>query len=171
MLAGWSGFTGTVLRFSSVLPDRAVNAFQRMNNDSTTFMARLAHIKTTVAGQQGQQPGRGAQIAQTGDRITATGARAQGTQAQLTQAQQRGAQLAQVNQDNITVAEQDRSEAADNATRADTAATGLAQQRETLAAQMAAWAAQHRAARQAAVDEATQRLEGRGLRVTRRPEH
>jgi hypothetical protein len=170
LLAGWSGFTGTVLKFSSVLPDRAVHAFQQMNNDSTTFMARLAHIKTTVAGQQGQQPARGAQIAQTGDRITATGARAQDTQAQLTQAQQRGAQLAQVNQENITVAEQDRAQAADNATRADTAATGLAQQRETLAAQMAAWAAQHRAARQAAVDEATHRLEERGLRVTRRPE-
>jgi len=169
LLAGWSGFTGTVLRFSSVLPDRAVNAFQGMNNDSTTFMARLAHIKSAVASQQGQQPGRGAQIAQTGERITATGARAQGTQAQLTQAQQRGAQLAQVNQQNITVAEQDRTEAADNASRADTAATGLAQQRATLAAQMAAWAAQHRASRQAAVDEATRRLEGRGLRVTHKP--
>jgi hypothetical protein len=171
LLAGWSGFTGTVLRFSSVLPDRAVHAFQQMNNDSTNFMARLAHIKTTVAGQQGQQPARGAQIAQTGERITATGARAQGTQGQLTQAQARGAELAQLNREHLSVAEQDRAQAADQATRADTAATGLLAQRETLAARMAAWAAQHRAARQAAVDEATRRLEGRGLRVTRRPEH
>jgi hypothetical protein len=171
LLAGWTGFTGTILRFSSVLPDRAVNAFQQMNNDSTNFMVRLAHIKTTVAGQQGQQPARGAQIAQTGDRITATGARAQETQGQLTQAQQRGADLAQLNQEHIAVAEQDRSEAADNASRADTAATGLLAQRQTLADQMAAWAAQHRAARQAAVDEAAHRLEERGLRVTHRPEH
>jgi hypothetical protein len=170
LLAGWSGFTGTVLKFSSVLPDRAVHSFQQMNNDSTTFMARLAHIKTTVAGQQGQQPARGTQIAQTGSRIAATGAQAQNTQAQLTQAQQRGTQLAALNQEHIGTAEQDRVAAADSATRADTAATGLTQQRETLAAQMAAWAAQHRAARQAAIDEATRRMEARGLRVTRTPQ-
>jgi hypothetical protein len=170
LLAGWSGFTGVVLRFSSVLPDRAVNAFQRMNNDSTQFMAKLGHIKTEVAGQQGQQPARGAQITQTGERIATTGARAEGTHAQFLRAQERGAELAQVNRDHVATADQDRAQAADAATRADTAATGLVGQRQTLAADMAAWAARHRAARQEAIDEATRRLQARGLRVTRKPD-
>ncbi|OLB78495.1 MAG: hypothetical protein AUI14_13005 [Actinobacteria bacterium 13_2_20CM_2_71_6] len=169
LLGGWTGFTGLVLRFSSVLPDRAVNAFQRMNNDSTQFMARLAHVKTGVVGQQAQQPARGAQIAQTGARIAGTGTRAQGTQEQFTQAAARGAELAQINQDHVATADADRAAAADAATRADTAATGLVQRRESLAAQMAAWAAAHRAARQQAIDETARRLEARGLRVTHRP--
>ncbi len=171
LLAGWSGFTGVVLKFSSVLPDRAVNAFQRMNNDSTQFMARLAHIKTEVAGQQGQQPVRGTQIAQTGQRIATTGTRAQGTHARFVQAQQQAAELTQVNQEHVTTAEQDRAQAAGQATQADAAATGLLERRQSLSAELAAWAARHRAARQQAVDEAARRLEERGLRVTRRPEH
>src|SRR5205814_7991500 len=93
LLTGWSGFTGVVLKFSSVLPDRAVNAFQKMNADSTQFMVKLAHIKGEVAAQQGEQPARGTQIAQTGARITTTGARADGTQAGLVRSQERGAEL------------------------------------------------------------------------------
>jgi len=51
------------------------------------------------------------------------------------------------------------------------ASIGLAlEQRQTLAASMAAWAARHRAARREAVDEAARRLEDRGLRVTRKPD-
>ena len=170
LLAGWSGFTGVVLRFSSVLPDRAVNAFQRMNNDSTQFMVKLAHIKGEVAGQQGDQPARGAVIAQTGARITATGAQADGTHAGLLQSQQRGAELAALNRDHVATAEQSQAAAAAQATQADATATGLQEQRQTLAAGMAAWAARHRAARKQAVDEAERRLTARGLRVTRRPE-
>jgi len=131
---------------------------------------KLAHIKGEVAGQQGDQPARGAVIAQTGARITATGAQADGTHAGLLQSQQRGAELAALNRDHVATAEQSQAAAAAQATQADATATGLQEQRQTLAAGMAAWAARHRAARKQAVDEAERRLTARGLRVTRRPE-
>src|SRR5204863_510090 len=75
------------------------------------------------------------------------------------------------NPQHIDTAERDRAAHADQAAQADAAANGLVEQRQTLADRMAAWAAGHHAARQAAVEETTRRLEARGLRVTRRPEH
>jgi hypothetical protein len=170
LLAGRSGFTGLVLRFSAVLPDRAVNAFQRMNNDSTQFMLKLAHVKTGVGEQRGQLPARGTEIAQTGERIAATGDRAQGTQGVFTQAEQDAAELQRLNREHVAYAGHDRDRAADNALQADGAATQLQGERQTLAGQMAAWAAQHRTARQEAVDTTARRLEARGLRITHRPE-
>jgi hypothetical protein len=170
LLAGWAGFTGVVLRFSAVLPDRAVTAFHRMNEDAGQFMVKLTQVKGSVAGQQAQQPARGAEIAQTGDRIAATGDRARGTREQLAQTQQRGVDLARANQEHTAYAEREHDRAASNVQRADTAATTLEERRQSLAEQLAAWAAEHRAARRQAIEDTARRLEGRGLRVTRRPE-
>jgi hypothetical protein len=170
LLAGWSGFTGLVLRFDAILPDRAVNAFQKMNNDSNQFMLKLAHVKTGVAEQRGELPTRGAAITQTGERIAATGEQAQGTQATFTQAQQDGAELARINSQHQVFAARDQARAADNAGQADDAAANLQGERQTLAERLAAWAAAHRAAREEAIEETASRMEARGLRITRRPE-
>jgi hypothetical protein len=169
LLAGWSGFTGLVLRFSAVLPDRAVSAFDKMNADSTDFMARLAHVKAGVAEQEAQQPERGARIAQTGGRLTAVGQRAQETREQFSRAQQRSADLATTNQDHVAYAESERASAAQCVSQADEQIVSVDTGRQTLAQQMTAWATEHRAAREQAVEEAIRRMEQRGLRVTRRP--
>ena len=170
LLGGWSGFTGLVLRFQSVLPDSAVNAFRQMNRDSTTFMAKLVETKRGVAAQQSQQGPRGAEIAQQAGRIATTGTQAQATAEQLNQHQGQAARLTQVNQQNVAVAEADRTRAANNRDRADTSAATLEQRQQTLADQMAAWAAEHKEARRRAVEQTAQRLEARHLRVTRRSE-
>ncbi|MEV4313929.1 hypothetical protein [Actinocrispum sp. NPDC049592] len=171
LLAGWTGFTGLVLDFSSVLPDSAVSAFHKMNTDSATFMAKLVQTRQGIAGHAAAQPGRGAEIAQAGQRLTTTSAQAEATEAQFTQSQQQAAQLAEANQRHVAAAEADRAEASANASRADTAATSLTERRDTLAAQMQAWATEHKAARDAAVEETVARMEARGMRVTHRPEH
>jgi hypothetical protein len=75
-----------------------------------------------------------------------------------------------VNQQNVAVAEADRTRAANNRDRADTSAATLEQRQQTLADQMAAWAAEHKEARRRAVEQTAQRLEARHLRVTRRSE-
>ncbi|HET9658422.1 MAG TPA: hypothetical protein VFP72_23925, partial [Kineosporiaceae bacterium] len=169
LLAGWSGFTGLVLRFDALLPDRAVSAFRQMNDDSTRFMGKLVSTKEGITLQKSLQPSRGAAIAQAGQRIDATSEQAQSTQAGLTQSKERAADLVRNNQEHRAHADAEQEKASDEASRAESSAGELQSRHDTLAQQLQAWAQAHAAAREEAIAQTVARMEARGLRVTHRP--
>lgn len=170
LLAGWTGFTGLVLRFQDVLPDSMVSSFHKMDSDGKRFSASLLKSKIGIQQHQAQLPAKGAEIAQTHAKIEATGAEAKGTQAQFAEASGGAAQIEEVNAQHSAFVAGKKTKAAHDKARAGDRAQSLQEQRDSLAARMQAWATEHKAARQAAVEETAKRMEGRGLQVTHRPQ-
>jgi hypothetical protein len=169
LLAGWTGFTGLVLKFADVLPGSMVSGFQKMNDDGTKFMASLVKAKAGIQTQQAQQGPRGAEIAQTGARIQQTGAQAGATQGQFAQAQTGAAKLAEANQQQTAFVAGRKAKATSDKGHADEGAKKLQDKKQTLAQQVEAWAGEHKAARQKAVEDTVKKMEAGGAKVTKKP--
>jgi predicted RNA-binding protein YlxR (DUF448 family) len=166
LLSGWSSFTS----IASLLPGAAGRKFHEMNEEAVRFMASLAHIRTGVRDQQAQQPGRGAEITANRQRIQTVQQQTPQTRTDLARATESGTQIAAANDRKLASTRALGSRDAQAAAGAGDQAARRQQEHDTLAAQLQAWASEHRAARQLAVDETARRLEAAGYRVTRRPE-
>jgi hypothetical protein len=134
-------------------------------------MVQLVKSKSGVAEHEAQHPGRGAAIANDGNRIGATNTLADGTQGTFTTAQDQAGEVTKASQQHEAEAQSKGQTAAANASKADEAATTLTAERDTLAARLAEWAAAHKAAREEAIKETVARMQARGLQVTHVPEH
>jgi hypothetical protein len=169
LLSGWAGFTGLVLKFSDVLPGGVVSSFQSMNSDATKFMQSLVKTRSGLEGQKAQQPGQAAEIASAKGAIAATGTQAAATKGQFTQAQTGAAQLAAANEQQTSFVAAKKAKAAQDAAQASEGAGKLQAKKTTLAAQVEAWAQEHKAARMKAIEETVKKVEATGAKVTKKP--
>jgi hypothetical protein len=171
LLAGWTGFTSLVLKFQDVLPGGMVSSFQKMNADGAKFMASLVKTKAGIEAQKAQHGPRGVEIAATGAKIGAIKGQAGATGAQFQQAVAGGQKMQQMNAKDTALVAAKKAKNQKDAARADDGATKLKDKKNTLAAQMEAWAAEHKAARAKAVEETAKKLEATGAKVTKKPTH
>jgi hypothetical protein len=169
LLAGWTGFTGLVLKFSDVLPGGMVGQFQKMNSDGAKFMASLVKSKAAISAQQGQAGPQAADLAQKGSRIQATHAAAGATAGQFAQASGGATQLAQSNTQHSAYIGERKAKASKDKAKATEGHTTLQTKKDTLQSKMEAWASEHKADRQKAVDETVKKMEAKGLKVTKKP--
>jgi hypothetical protein len=169
LLSGWAGFTGLVLKFSDVLPGGMVSQFQSMNDDATKFMVSLVKTKSNLEAQKAQQPGQAAQIASDKGAIAATGTQAAATKGQFTQAQTGAAQLSAANAQQTSFVAEKKAKAGQDAAKAGEGADKLTAKKTTLAAQVEAWAQEHKAARMKAIEETVAKVEATGAKVTKKP--
>jgi hypothetical protein len=171
LLAGWTGFTSLVLKFADVLPGGMVSSFQKMNSDGAKFMASLVKTKAGIEAQKVQHGPRGVEIAATGAKIGAIKGQAGATGAQFTQAVAGGQKMQEMNAKDSAFVAAKKAKNQKDAARADDGASKLKNKKDTLAAQMEAWASEHKAARAKAVDETAKKLEATGAKVTKKPTH
>jgi hypothetical protein len=99
-------------------------------------------------------------------RIQASGQEGQAAQADLQQSQAGAEAFASANQAKVQEATAGKAQAAGEKTRLDSLAQQKEQKGTTLAEQLQAWATDHKAARQQAIEETKQKLQAEGKIVT-----
>jgi hypothetical protein len=146
-----------------------VGQFQKMNSDGAKFMASLVKSKAAIGAQQAQAGPQAADLASKGSRIKATHAAAGATAGQLTLASGGAAQLAQHNEQETAFIGQRKAKASKDVAKSSEGAKTLETKKDTLQGKMEAWASEHKADRQKAIDETVKKMEAKKLKVTKKP--
>jgi hypothetical protein len=161
-LMAFSGFT----HLASELPGSAGDSMQKMANDSDRLLAAFGDMGSNMETQNAAQPARQQELQSDQQRLETTDQQAEASQDQLQQAKQGAETFQQSNAVKLEQAGQARAEATDQKQELDDAATAKRTETENLSQQMQQWAAGHKAARDAAIEETRQRLQAEGKVVT-----
>ena len=164
-LSAWEGFTS----IASHLPGSAGDKMAQMNAEATRMHDSIDHMDSRMAGADGAQPGRAAELADHAQRIAATGEQAQSTHKEMQSAEKGAAGLQSANDAALAAAQERQQAANDRGDELGAAADERQAQADSLAAQMRAWAQIHRDERAQAIAATTTRLQGEGKIVTESP--
>jgi hypothetical protein len=161
-LAAFRGFTS----LASHLPGDAGAAMAKMNADGEKVTEAFEQMGVNMAEQAAGLPARQQELQGDNARIQASGQQGQAASADLEKSQQGALAFQQANESKIQQATKGQSQAAGQERKLDASAKTRTQKATTLAEQLQAWASEHKAARQKAVEEKTQQIQAKGKVVT-----
>jgi hypothetical protein len=161
----WRRATGAVMG-AKWLPVSVANKFTKMNADAVRFNGQLTKLDASMNQQIAAQLGATQKVTAAGQTVAAVGQQNAQSSAQLGQADKSLQTAQQANAAKGTQAATAQAGAEARSAQLAGAAAQRQAQHDALAAQLTAWAEQHKAARQRAIDETKARLEAQGKRVT-----
>ncbi|WP_460890944.1 hypothetical protein, partial [Ramlibacter alkalitolerans] len=162
-LAAWEGFTS----LASHLPGDAGDKMLEMNAEARRMQEAFGEMGAQMVGLDSAQPERAASLQGDATRLDATGSQAQTSEADLRSAHAGARGLQQSNEQARGEAERLEAGAQEQERSLADAAAQRQQEAQTLAEQMQAWAQEHRAARQRAIEQTMERLRGEGKQNVR----
>ena len=157
-LAAWQGFTS----LASHLPGDAGTKMLQMNDDANKMQSAFLDMGSQMAGVDGAQPARQAELQGDSSRLGATASQAVTSGEDLHTAQAGAQAVRQGNNQAQTEAEQLRDNATQQGQQLESAAKQKQEKAKSLSEQMQAWAAAHKAARQQAIEATEKRLRAEG---------
>ncbi len=164
---------GKVKSISWLLPDGIENQIMAwkdkmdaMNKDARGFQSALGQMDSAMSEQSAAQPAKQQELTQDQTRIETVEEKATTTQQEFEQSSEGAQNLQQLNEEKITEATEAKEEAAEQRETADEMIVNKETQAQTLAEQLQAWANEHKAAREAAIQEAKARLQKQGYEIT-----
>jgi hypothetical protein len=165
-LAAFRGF----LWFASELPGEAGASMQKMSDDADRMDQALDQMDIMMNQQAEVQPVRQQELSSDQGRIETTGEQAVQSEETLTQANEGALAFQQENETRLAQATEAKEDAIQQGAEIDEAVDIKQQQADTFAQEMQAWAAEHQAARQVAIQQTRAPLEAQGYVVTENPE-
>jgi hypothetical protein len=150
---------------ASYLPGRAGRAMDEMNQDATRMLEAFDQMDASMAEQNEAQPARQQELQGDAQRLGQTDEQAGASLEEMTTGNAGAIGLQEANDQTLQSAQGARDEAAQQGGQMDQEIAEREASAQTLAEQLQAWAVQHQAARQQAIEETRQRAVDQGLVV------
>jgi hypothetical protein len=161
-LTAFRGFTS----LASHLPGNAGAAMAKMNADGQKVTQAFDQMGVKMAEQAAGLPQHQQELQSDNARIQSSGEQGQQATTELQKAEHGAMAFQQANEAKIQQAASGKAQAASEEVKLDASAKTKTQKAATLAEQLQAWAAEHKAARQKAVDDTKEKLKSQGKVVT-----